>query len=101
MSAEPESAYQVENASTPLPLAETATGGRATNPENKANGGLGMWLGETPIGVNRVSVHEERFPLGGTYQIAPQLDGLGHVGVGNRFYGGYTARRSSPTRRPR
>jgi hypothetical protein len=42
-----------------------------------------------PLGPNRVSIHEERFPHGGTYQIATQLDNLGHVGVGEVFYNGF------------
>jgi len=38
-------------------------------------------------GPNRISAHEERFS--GTYQIATQLDGLAHVGVGDMFYNGF------------
>lgn len=43
-----------------------------------------------PAGPNLISGHEERFPEGGTYQIATQLDNLNHVGVGPMFYNGYT-----------
>jgi hypothetical protein len=42
-----------------------------------------------PAGPNRISAHEERFPEGGTYQIATQLDNLNHVGVGAMFYNGF------------
>ena len=42
-----------------------------------------------PAGPNRISGHEERFPEGGTYQIATQLDNLNHVGVGAMFYNGF------------
>ncbi len=42
-----------------------------------------------PLGPNRISVHEERFPNSGTYQIATQLDNLNHVGVGAMFYNGF------------
>lgn len=49
----------------------------------------GIVRGTEPAGPNRISVHEERFPLGGTYQIATQLDNLNHVGVGAMFYNGF------------
>ena len=42
----------------------------------------------TPIGVNKVAGHEERFKENATYQIATQIDGLNHVGVGEMFYNG-------------
>lgn len=42
-----------------------------------------------PAGPNRISGHEERFPEGGTYQIATQFDNLNHVGVGEMFYNGF------------
>lgn len=42
-----------------------------------------------PIGPNRVSVHEERFPQGYTYQIVTQLDNLNHIGVGATFYNNF------------
>jgi kynurenine formamidase len=51
--------------------------------------GGGILQGTAGIGANQVSVHEERFPLGGTYQIATQLDGLNHVGAGPYFYNGF------------
>lgn len=55
---------------------------------DRARGPLGYLQGTAGIGPNNVSVHEERFPEGGTYQIATQLDNLCHVGVGPYFYNG-------------
>jgi kynurenine formamidase len=61
-------------------------------PDFEANGGYITSL--TPIGSNKVSVHEERFPslplapAGSTYQIATQLDNLNHVGAAEFFYNG-------------
>ena len=52
-----------------------------------AEGG-GILQTTTPLGANRVSIHEERFPQGFTYQIVTQLDGLNHIGVGATFYNG-------------
>ncbi|HET9139004.1 cyclase family protein [Actinophytocola sp.] len=43
----------------------------------------------TPLGPNTLSFHEERFPHSGTYQIATQLDNLGHIGVGEVYYNGF------------
>lgn len=43
----------------------------------------------TPLAANKVSVHEERFPEGYTYQIVTQLDNLNHIGVGATFYNGF------------
>lgn len=51
--------------------------------------GGGIVAGTTPIGPNLVSAHEERFGVNYTYQIGTQLDGLGHVGVGDMFYNGW------------
>ena len=62
--------------------------------------GGGILQDLTPLGPNKVSVHEERFEatpnpafnnrcLTMTYQIATQLDNLNHVGVGAVFYGGH------------
>lgn len=42
-----------------------------------------------PLGPNLISAHEERFPAGGTYQIATQLDNLNHIGLGDLFYNGF------------
>lgn len=62
-------------------------------PDFEANGGYITSL--TPIGSNKVSVHEERFPslplapAGSTYQIATQLDNLNHVGAAEFFYNGH------------
>ena len=55
---------------------------------DRERGPLGYLQGTTGIGPNNVSVHEERFPEGGTYQLATQLDNLNHVGVGPYFYNG-------------
>lgn len=56
----------------------------------------GVLQSATPLGVNLLSGHEERFrvtdgstPFTGTYQIATQLDNLNHIGVGPVFYGGH------------
>ncbi|MFP5370102.1 MAG: cyclase family protein, partial [Actinomycetes bacterium] len=51
--------------------------------------GGGILQGTTPMGENRLSLHEERFPQGYTYQIVTQLDGLNHIGVGPTFYNGF------------
>ena len=51
--------------------------------------GGGILQSTEPLGPNRVSVHEERFPQGYTYQIATQLDNLNHIGVGATFYNGF------------
>ncbi|WNV76922.1 cyclase family protein [Geodermatophilus sp. DSM 44513] len=51
--------------------------------------GGGILQTTTPLGANRVSIHEERFPQGYTYQIVTQLDGLNHIGVGATFYNGF------------
>jgi hypothetical protein len=51
--------------------------------------GGGILSSPTPIGPNLVSVHEERFAENHTFQIGSQLDGLGHVGVGDMFYNGF------------
>ncbi|MEZ5263445.1 MAG: hypothetical protein R2755_17155 [Acidimicrobiales bacterium] len=58
---------------------------------DRASGPLGYSQGVTPFGTNKLSGHEERFPEGGTYQIATQLDGLAHIGVQDVFYNGYKA----------
>lgn len=51
--------------------------------------GGGILQSTEPLGANRVSIHEERFPQGYTYQIVTQLDGLNHIGVGATFYNGF------------
>ena len=43
----------------------------------------------TPRDSNEFSSVEERFPLGGTYQIGTQLDNLNHIAVGDYFYNGF------------
>ncbi len=58
---------------------------------DRAGGPLGYSQGLTPFGTNELSGHEERFPEGGTYQIATQLDGLAHIGVRDVFYNGFKA----------
>lgn len=50
--------------------------------------GGGILSSPTPIGQNLVSVNEERFDQNFTFQIATQIDGLNHIGVGDIFYGG-------------
>lgn len=65
---------------------------------DRARGPLMYWGGEAGIGPNNLSVNEERFPEGTTYQIATQFDNLNHVGVGDIFYNGYRASEfASPT----
>ena len=56
----------------------------------------GVLQSATPLGPNRVSIHEERFkttatsaPYTFTYQIGTQLDNLNHIGVGPVFYAGH------------
>jgi kynurenine formamidase len=60
----------------------------------------GVLSSATPLGKNKLSIHEERFkvpdqliqanvPYTGTYQIGTQLDNLNHIGVGDVFYGGH------------
>lgn len=44
--------------------------------------GGGIQSGVTPLGPNLVVGHEERFKENFTFQIASQIDGLGHVGIG-------------------
>ena len=51
--------------------------------------GGGILQGTAPLGGNRLSIHEERFPQGYTYQIVTQLDGLNHIGVGPTFYNNF------------
>ncbi len=43
----------------------------------------------TPRDINQLTSLEERFPLGGTYQIGTQLDNLNHIGVGTYYYNGF------------
>lgn len=65
-----------------------------TPPPEFATGG-GFITSLNPLGTNRLSVHEERFPSGPdapaglTYQIATQLDNLNHIGAGPYFYNGF------------
>lgn len=63
-------------------------------PQFTAEGGFITAL--EPLGTNKLSVHEERFPsivpgapAGLTYQIATQLDNLNHIGAGRFFYNGF------------
>jgi kynurenine formamidase len=58
---------------------------------DRAKGPLGYLQGLTPFGNNKLSGHEERFPEGGTYQLATQLDGLAHIGLIDTFYNGFKA----------
>lgn len=57
-------------------------------PAGFAEGG-GIISSPDAIGGNLVSVFEERFAANFTFQIATQIDGLNHIGVGDVFYGGY------------
>ncbi|MEX2291750.1 MAG: cyclase family protein [Mycobacteriales bacterium] len=57
-------------------------------PEGFEEGG-GILQSTEPLAANRVSIHEERFEPGFTYQIATQLDNLNHLGVGATFYNGF------------
>ena len=67
--------------------------GYQPRPEFTTGGGFITQL--QPLGTNRLSVHEERFPSvsgapqGLTYQIATQLDNLNHIGAGPYFYNGF------------
>lgn len=51
--------------------------------------GGGIQASTTPIGPNLVSAHEERFSENFTFQIATQIDGLNHLGMGEIFYNGF------------
>ncbi len=57
-------------------------------PPGFAAGG-GIQASPTPIGPNLVSAHEERFSENFTFQIATQIDGLNHLGLGEIFYNGF------------
>lgn len=58
----------------------------------------GLLSSSKPLGPNHVSAHEERFEQNYTFQIGTQVDGLGHVGVGDMFYNGFRgAQLASPT----
>jgi kynurenine formamidase len=64
--------------------------GYDAGPEFVAGGGIQS--GTTAFGPNGAVAHEERFAENFTFQIASQIDGLGHVGIatgderGGRFY---------------
>ena len=51
--------------------------------------GGGIQSTPVPIGPNLVSAHEERFTENFTFQIATQIDGLNHIGLGEVFYNGF------------
>ncbi len=57
-------------------------------PDGFEEGG-GIVSSPNPFPPNQVSVFEERFAANFTFQIATQIDGLNHIGVGDVFYGGY------------
>jgi hypothetical protein len=59
-------------------------------PQEFVDGG-GIQSSTNPIGVNKVTGHEERFAENFTFQIATQVDGLNHVGVGQMYYNGNQA----------
>ena len=58
-------------------------------PPQRFHDGGGILQSVEPLADNRVSIHEERFGPGFTYQIATQLDNLNHIGVGATFYNGF------------
>lgn len=58
---------------------------------DRERGPLGYVAATEPLGTNLVTYFEERFPHGGTYQIATQFDGLNHVGVEDVYYNGFRA----------
>lgn len=74
----------------------TTTRGNAGEDEwraaDRANGPLGYFQGPTGFGTTELSVHEERFLEGGTYQLATQFDTFNHVGVRDVFYNGFNAK---------
>ena len=53
--------------------------------------GGGIQSGTVPFGPNLVTGHEERFAENFTFQIATQVDGLNHVGLGQVYYNGNRA----------
>ncbi len=59
-------------------------------PQEFVDGG-GIQSGTEPLGPNLVTGHEERFAENFTFQIATQVDGLNHVGVGQMYYNGNEA----------
>lgn len=59
-------------------------------PQEFVDGG-GIQSGTIPFGANQVTGHEERFKENFTFQIATQVDGLNHVGVGQMYYNGNLA----------
>ena len=60
-------------------------------PQSFVDGGGIQSATMEPIGPNLVTGHEERFTENFTFQIATQIDGLNHIGVGPVFYGGHRA----------
>jgi hypothetical protein len=42
-----------------------------------------------PLGANQLTAMEERFAENFTFQIATQIDGLPHIGVGETYYNGF------------
>jgi len=60
--------------------------------------GGGIQSSIDPLGPNLVSGHEERFAENFTFQIATQIDGLNHIGVGEVYYNGFRGPQiASPT----
>lgn len=50
----------------------------------------GILFSTEPLGANRLSDHEERFPDGGfTFQAGTTIDNLNHIGLGDNFYNGF------------
>lgn len=58
-------------------------------PEFVAGGGIQALT--TPLGANELIAFEERFAENFTFQIASQIDGLNHIGIGETFYNGNNA----------
>ncbi|MEM7342397.1 MAG: cyclase family protein [Actinomycetota bacterium] len=49
----------------------------------------GIVAGADPLGPNELTGFEERFTENFTFQIASQIDGLNHIGVGTTYYNGF------------
>ena len=53
--------------------------------------GGGLVAGTEPLGPNQLTGFEERFAQNFTFQIATQIDGLNHIGIGETYYNGFQA----------
>ncbi len=54
-------------------------------------GGGGIVASPDALGPNQLTGFEERFGENFTFQIATQIDGLNHIGVGTTYYNGFDA----------